>query len=77
MLSALGFSFPQSGANFLFITHESIPAEELYKALKNNNIYVRYFNLPRINNYLRVSIGTENEMNILCAFLKEYINKKG
>ncbi|TAH71171.1 MAG: histidinol-phosphate transaminase [Anaerolineaceae bacterium] len=66
----LGFSFPKSGANFLFVTHESVPAKELYKALKENNIYVRYFDLPRINNYLRITIGTRQQMNTLFDYLK-------
>lgn len=72
-LSSLGFHFPESGANFLFITHDTIPAKELFEALRDNNIYVRYFNLPRINNYLRVSIGTDEDMSRLFAFLRSYI----
>lgn len=70
----LGFSFPKSGTNFLFVTHEYIPAKELYEVLKKNNIYVRYFDLPRIDNYLRVSIGSREQMNKLFTFLKSYIN---
>lgn len=70
----LGFSFPQSGTNFLFVTHEIIPAKELYEVLKDNNIYVRYFDLERINNYLRITIGTKEEMNKLFEFLEAYIN---
>lgn len=69
----LGFSFPISGANFLFVTHERIQAKELFTALRENNIFVRYFNLPRINNYLRISIGTDDEMERLFTFLREYI----
>lgn len=74
-LKELGFSFPKSGANFIFATHESIAAVELFKALRQSNIYVRYFNLPRINNYLRISIGRDEEMDKLIAFLKDYIKK--
>jgi histidinol-phosphate aminotransferase len=73
-LKELGFSFPKSGANFIFATHEKVPAKEIFEALRSNNIYVRYFNLPRINNYLRISVGTEAEMNKLFAFLKAYIH---
>lgn len=69
----LGFSFPISGANFLFVTHERIQAKKLFIALRENNIFVRYFNLPRINNYLRISIGTDDEMERLFTFLREYI----
>lgn len=70
---SLGFSFPKSGSNFLFVTHAKLPASQIYSALRDNNIYVRYFNLPRIDNYLRVSIGKPEEMDRLFAFLKEYI----
>lgn len=69
----LGFSFPKSGANFLFVSHEYIPAKEIFEVLRNNNIFVRYFNLPRTNNYLRVSIGTEEEMQQLFNFLQHFI----
>lgn len=72
----LGFSFPKSGANFLFVTHDFIPARELYEALRENGIYVRYFDLPRINNYLRVTIGTRQDMDKLFNFLSSYINNR-
>lgn len=72
----LGFSFPKSGANFLFVTHEFIPAKELYEALRDNKIYVRYFDLPRINNHLRISIGSRQEMDKLFSFLNSYINNR-
>ena len=71
-LTKLGFSFPESKANYLFTTHESIPASELFIALRKENILVRYFNKPRINNYLRITIGTDEEMISLLKSL-EYI----
>ncbi len=73
--SALGFSFPGNGANFLFVSHEKIPAKEIFKALREKDIYVRYFDLPRIDNYLRITIGTEEEMEKLFDFLREYIKQ--
>lgn len=72
----LGFSFPKSGTNFLFVTHDFIPAKELYEALRESGIYVRYFNLPRIDNYLRVTIGTRQDMDRLFDFLSKYIGSK-
>jgi len=72
-LKELGFSFPDSMANFIFATHEKVPAEQIFEALRQAQIYVRYFKKPRIDNYLRISIGTEEEMDTLYAFLKEYI----
>lgn len=72
-LGELGFSFPDSKANFIFATHEKVPAADIFKALKENNIYVRYWNKPRIDNYLRISIGTDEEMDKLIAFLRDYL----
>lgn len=62
-LSQLGFTYLNSMTNFLFATHESISARELYDSLRKENIYIRYFNRPRIDNYLRISIGTNEEMD--------------
>lgn len=74
-LSRLGFSFPDSKANFLFMTHERIAARDLFEALKIKKIYVRYFNKPRIDNYLRVTIGTDEQMDTLLNFLKHYLEE--
>ncbi len=72
-LKALGFSFADSRANFIFASHKSVPAKELFEALKAEGIFVRYFNKPRIDNYLRITIGTDEEMEALFAFLKKYL----
>ncbi len=71
-LAALGFSFSDSKSNFIFATHEKYGAKELFEALRAHNIYVRYWDKPRIGNYLRISIGTDEEMDTLFTFLKEY-----
>ena len=62
-----------SKANFLFATHARIPAKELFEALKQQDIFVRYFASPRIDNYLRITVGTDAEMDELLAFLKKYV----
>ena len=72
-LKELGFHFPKSGSNFIFASHDTIPAKEIFQALRENNIYVRYFNAPRVDNSLRISIGTEEEMDKLFAFLRDFI----
>lgn len=72
-LAALGFTMPDSKSNFLFISHKTVPAKELFLALREKNIYVRYFDKPRIDNMLRVTIGTDEQMDQLIAFLKEYL----
>jgi len=72
-LAALGFTFPEPMANFIFATHEKYPAKELFEALREKDIYVRYFTAPRIDNYLRITIGTDEEMDQLIGFFKEYM----
>lgn len=71
--AALGFSGTDSQTNFLFITHEKVPAAEIFEALKRKQIYVRYFSAPRLDNYLRVTIGTEEDMEVMYEFLKDYL----
>lgn len=73
-LKKLGFTFGDSMSNFIFVTHEKYSAVELFQALREKDIYVRYFSKPeRINNYLRISIGTDEEMMRLVDFLKSYM----
>lgn len=72
-LRELGFVFQDSKSNFIFAAHPKYPAEKLFEALKEAGIYVRYFKKPRIDNYLRITIGTDEEMDELLRFLKEYI----
>ena len=71
----LGFTFPDSKANFLFAAHESVPAKEIFEAARAENIYVRYFPKERIDNYLRITIGTDEEMRKFVEFLKRYLHK--
>ena len=75
-LAELGFKLGDSKANFLFITHEKVAARELFEALKIKKIYVRYFNKPRIDNYLRVTIGTDEEMDAFVTFLRKYLSER-
>ena len=72
-LSALGFSFADSQTNFLFVRHEKAKARDLFQALRRAGIIVRYFDSPRIEDYLRITIGTDEQMDILFDFLKSYL----
>lgn len=74
-LRELGFRFPDSRANFIFASHEKVPAAELFQALREADIYVRYWNKPRINNSLRITIGTDEQMDRLTDFLRNYLRK--
>lgn len=74
-LRALGFTVLNSQTNFLFATHNAINIKDYFEWLKAQKVFIRYFNLPRINNYVRITIGTDDEMNIFLNKTKEYINR--
>lgn len=74
-LEKLGFKVLESKANFLFASHEIINAKTIFNELRNNGILVRYFDKPKINNFLRISIGTEEDMEVLIEKLEEIIYK--
>lgn len=70
-LGGLGFTFPESYGNFIFASHERLSAEEIFCRLKANDIYVRYWNKERINNHLRITIGTDEQMEALYRVLRQ------
>ena len=73
-LAQMGFAVLPSGANFLFATHADMAARELFSRLRARGIVVRYFDKPRIDNYLRISIGTEEDNAALLGALKALID---
>lgn len=75
-LAKLGFTFTDSKTNFIFASHKSVPAQEIFDALRENQIYVRHWNKPRIGNHLRISIGTDEDMDAVIEFLKKYLANK-
>lgn len=75
-LKELGFTFPDSGTNFIFASHKSVPAQQIFQALREADIYVRYWNKPRISEYLRITVGTDEQMDTLLAFLKKILVAK-
>ena len=72
-LADLGFEFADSQANFIFAKHKNVSAKTIFEKLKEKKIYVRYFNKPRIDNYLRITIGTDDEMDRLFKALEEIV----
>lgn len=70
-LKNLGFNFPDSKSNFIFASHNTKPANEIFDELKKRKIFVRYWNKPRISNYLRITVGTPEEMTSLLNALEE------
>lgn len=73
-LAKLGFRYLDSSANFIFAMHPKYDARELFEALKANGIYVRYWGSERIEQYIRITIGTREEMEVLFGFLRQYMN---
>ena len=73
---ALGFTVPDSKANFLFVTHPDVSADELFTALREQHIFVRHWNKERISGHLRVTIGTDEQMDVLFAFLEKYLKER-
>ena len=69
-LQKLGFNTLDSKANFVFTKNDKFSGEYLYKALKSKGVLVRYFNKERLNQYLRITIGSIDEMKILINTLK-------
>ena len=74
-LTELGFTYTGADANFIFVTHPVYDAKQLFEALKKEWIYVRFWGSERIEQYLRITIGTQDEMEVLVSFLKKYIKK--
>jgi histidinol-phosphate aminotransferase len=72
-MAALGFTVLPSGANFIFASHAQSPARDLFARLRERGIVVRYFDKPRIDNYLRISIGTEEDNAALVAAFRELL----
>ncbi len=75
-LNRMGFITLPSSANFVFTSHEKISAVRLFELLRKKGILVRYFNSERINNFLRITIGTEDEMQQLTKALESIIIKE-
>lgn len=75
-LKKLGFSFGDSMSNFIFATHENEFLQKKYlKHSGSITFSLRYFSKPRISNYLRISIGTQQEMERLTAFLAVFLGE--
>lgn len=71
----LGFTFTDSKSNFIFASHSKMTAGEIFTELKKRKIFVRHWNKPVIENYLRISIGTDEEMDKLFEALEDIINE--
>jgi histidinol-phosphate aminotransferase len=73
-LKALGFEVLPSAANFIFVRHPQHDAQESALALRRRSIIVRHFKLPRIEQFLRIPVGTDEQCGALVAALKEILS---
>ena len=64
-LEKRGFSILPSQANFVFAKHQQLPGETLYRKLKENGVLVRWFDADRIRDYVRITIGSMEQMETL------------
>ena len=73
-LRLLGFDVLDSQTNFVFATHNEHNMKSFFEYLKTQKVFIRYFSLPRIENYVRITIGTDREMDIFLEKTKEFIS---
>lgn len=73
-LISLGFKVLDSQTNFLFAANDELDMQDYFEWLKTQKVFIRYFNLPRINHYVRITIGTDEEMDIFLQKTKEYLS---
>ncbi|MBP0974049.1 MAG: histidinol-phosphate transaminase [Oscillospiraceae bacterium] len=76
-LTELGFTFPDSYSNFIFAKHKTADAGVIFEKLKERRIFVRYWNKPRISQYLRITVGTPEEMEQLYTALTDILKEVG
>ena len=75
-LEQLGFSVIPSQANFVWCTHSTRPVQPLYEELKNNRVLVRYMNYPGWSDGLRISVGTDEQVDACIALLKTMLERQ-
>ena len=74
-LADMGFDVSPSSANFLFARHDKFSAKEIFSFLRDKGIFVRYFDKPRIDDRLRITVGTDEETDRLIAAIGQLVIK--
>ena len=74
-LKEMGFLAPESKSNFIFAKHEKVDGEFIYEGLKKKGILVRHFSKPRISDYIRITIGTAEQMTAFIFALKKVLEE--
>ena len=75
-LRELGFTCTDSKSNFIFASSDRIAAADLATELRKKNILIRYFNKAKIDNYLRITVGSEEDMQTLVDAIREILEEK-
>lgn len=70
---AMGFKVFDSETNFIFCTHPKYKAVDIFKHTREKGVFIRYFNKPRIDDYLRITIGTDEQMQALYNAVEEFV----
>jgi len=70
-MEVLGFTVINSYANFIFVTHPKYSAKKLFSSLKEEGIFIRYFDQPRLTDYLRITIGKRADLDILLSSIQK------
>lgn len=74
-LRKLGFQVLESHTNFIFVTNPAMYAKEYNQKLREHGILARYYDAPRIDNFLRITIGTREEMEAVVEATREILQK--
>ena len=72
----MGFILTDSKANFIFARHEEISGEEIYNKLRERGVLVRYFGTDRIKDYVRITVGSDDEMDALINSVKDILRRQ-
>lgn len=75
-LRALGFTVLPSRTNFVFASHKTVPASEIYFALKEEGVLVRHFKKERIDNFVRITIGTREDTKALLDKVSKVVKNR-
>ncbi|MCL2200912.1 MAG: histidinol-phosphate transaminase [Oscillospiraceae bacterium] len=75
-LGGLGFEMTDSKANFIFARHPEISGLDLYTKLKEKGILIRHWDKPRIKDYVRITIGTKDQMDALIVAVEQILFSK-
>ena len=74
-LTKRGFTFPESMSNFIFATHKDYDITDMFKYLRSNDVYVRHWDAENIKDYLRITIGTDEEMKKFFEVVDTYMEE--